>query len=334
MLQIRNATPFKASLMLLPDADGIDTMYTVVKGTFALGERLTLADEQLPVVLADQHYEDPASSSIKVPSDVCLGKRQTDVLVVGSACAPADQPVWSMDVSVSVGGARKTVQVFGDRVWDGGSGVATIAYLTPFVRMPLTWERAYGGADETSQGPARHPRNPVGTGFRARGGTKPAAGTPLPNVEDPASLISGPSDGPAPVGFAPIAPTWEPRRLYAGTYDDVWQAERAPYLPKDFDSRFFQLAPAGLGNGQLQGGELVELRGLTPNGFLQFPLPLLGIRAVYRLEGTTEERAGVLDTVIIEPDAGRLIMIWRAALRCDKKSLKVREVHTSLVEAT
>src|SRR5215471_16764920 len=137
MLQIRNATPFKASLMLFPDADGIDTIYTVVKGTFALGNRLTLADEQLPVVLADQHYDDPASSSIKMASDVCLGKSQTDVLVVGSACAPADQPVWSMDVSVAVGSARKTIRVFGDRVWDGASGAATIAYLTPFSRMPL-----------------------------------------------------------------------------------------------------------------------------------------------------------------------------------------------------
>jgi hypothetical protein len=333
MLQIRNATPFKASLMLLPDADGIDTVYAVVKGTFALGNRLTLADEQLPVVLADQHYDDPASSSIKVASDVCLGKRQTDVLVVGTACAPADQPVWSMHVSVAVGSARKTIRVFGDRVWDGGSGVATVAYLTPFVRMPLTWERAYGGADETPQGPAHHPRNPVGAGFRVRGGTKPVVGTALPNVEDPASLISSPSEAPGPAGFASIAPAWEPRRLYAGTYDEVWQTERAPFLPKDFDSRFFQLAPAGLGNGQLQGGEPIELRGLTPNGLLQFALPLLGIRAAYRLESSTQERAGVLDTVIIEPDTGRVIMIWRAALRCDKKSLKVREVHTSVVEA-
>ena len=333
MLQIKNATPFKASLMLLPDADGIDTMYTVVKATFALGSRLTLADEQVSVVQADQHYDDPASSSIRIASDVCLGKRQTDVLVVGSACAPGDRPVWSMDVSVSVGAASKTVRVFGDRVWDGGSGVATIAYLTPFARMPLTWERAYGGADDTPRGPARHPQNPVGTGFRARGGGKPVAGTALPNVEDPASLLSSPSDSPTPAGFASVAPTWEPRRLYAGTYDDAWQAERAPYLPKDFDSRFFQLTPPGLANGQMQGGEPVELRGLTASGFMQFALPVLGIRTAYRLDSATEERVGVLDTVVIEPDAGRLIMIWRAALRCDKKSLKIREVHTSIIQA-
>lgn len=334
MLQLKNGTPFKASLMLLPDVDGIDTVYAVVKGTFTLGSRLTLADEQVPVVLADQHHADPAGSSIKVASDVCLGKQHTDVVLLGSACAPAERPVWHMDVSLAVGSVRKAVRVFGDRVWDARTGVATIAHLTPFVRMPLTWERAYGGMDETEQGPAGHPRNPVGTGFRARGGTKPIAGTPVPNVEDPAALITSPADAPAPAGFAAVAPNWEPRRSYAGTYDDAWQAERAPYLPKDFDPRFFQLAPPGLvAAGHLQGGETVELRGLTPNGLLHFALPLLGIRVVYRLDASTQERAGVLDTVVVEPDTGRLVMVWRAALRCDKKALTVREVHTNILQA-
>jgi len=334
MLQLKNGTPFKASLMLLPDVDGIDTVYAVVKGTFTLGSRLTLADEQVPVVLADQHHADPAGSSIKVASDVCLGKQHTDVVLLGSACAPAERPVWHMDVSLAVGSVRKAVRVFGDRVWDARTGVATIAHLTPFVRMPLTWERAYGGMDETEQGPAGHPRNPVGTGFRARGGTKPIAGTPVPNVEDPAALITSPADAPAPAGFAAVAPHWEPRRSYAGTYDDAWQAERAPYLPKDFDPRFFQLAPPGLvAAGHLQGDETVELRGLTPNGLLHFALPLLGIRVVYRLDASTQERAGVLDTVVVEPDTGRLVMVWRAALRCDKKALAVREVHTNILQA-
>jgi len=147
-------------------------------------------------------------------------------------------------------------------------------------------------------------------------------------------LISSPSDAPAPAGFAPVAPTWEPRRLYAGTYDAAWQAERAPFLPKDFDARFFQLAPTGLTTGQLQGGEPVELRGLTPNGLLSFTLPFLDVRAEYRVERSVQERRAILDTVTIEPDAGRLVMTWRAALRCDKKSLKVREVHTSVMGTT
>jgi hypothetical protein len=34
----------------------------------------------------------------------------------------------------------------------------------------------------------------------------------------------------------------------------------------------------------------------------------------------------VFDTVIIEPDADRVVAVWRAALPCDKKALKVKEI--------
>jgi hypothetical protein len=37
-----------------------------------------------------------------------------------------------------------------------------------------------------------------------------------------------------------------------------------------------------------------------------------------------------LDTVLIAPDAGTLSLVWRAALRCDKKMLSVREVSVIL----
>ena len=38
MLQFRNGTPFKGTILLLPDPDGVDTLYTVIKATFMLGE--------------------------------------------------------------------------------------------------------------------------------------------------------------------------------------------------------------------------------------------------------------------------------------------------------
>ena len=92
MLQVTNSTPFAATLMVLPDVAGIDTVYAVVKGTFAIGARLTPADEQLPVTMADQHYADPATTNIRAPSDVCLGKPGTDVVLIGSAWSPDPGP--------------------------------------------------------------------------------------------------------------------------------------------------------------------------------------------------------------------------------------------------
>ena len=331
MLQLKNDTPFAANIMLLPDADGIDTVYAVVKATFSLRNGVELADRQVPVALTDQHYGDPQTSSIRVPCDVSLGKRGTDVLVVGSAWAPGGQPVWQMDVSFTVGPIAKSLRVHGDRVWQESAGVSSIAWVAPFVRMPLVWERAYGGADETPSGPTARPDNPVGAGFRLPNGAKPLAGMPLPNVESVDRLVTQWRDTPAPSGCAAIAPHWEPRKSYAGTYDDAWQTSRAPYLPRDFDARFFQLAPTDqIAPAFFRGGEPVELHGLTPSGSQRFTLPAARVSVLYRLASGEEQREAVLDTVLVEPDDARLILVWRAALSCDKKTLTVKEVRTTV----
>ena len=327
MLQLRNATPFQGSLLLLPDEDGIDTLFAVVKGTFRLRPGLAVAEAQVPIAAADQHHGDPAASSIRVPSDVCLGKPGTDVVLLGSAWAPGGRPAWHADVSVEVGPLAKRARVHGDRVWRATATGTAVAWVAPFERMPLAWERSFGGHDVTERGPAAEPRNPVGTGFRARDGAGPYDGMPLPNVEDPAALITSWRETPPPCGFAPVAAHWEPRKSFAGTYDDAWQRERAPYLPADFDPRFFHLAPAGLASARpLEGGEPVRLRGVTPDGELSFHLPALRVEAAFRLDGGTEVRPAALDTVLLEPDAERVVLVWRARLRCDKKALKVREV--------
>jgi hypothetical protein len=332
MLQLKNQTPFVAQIMLLPDRSGIDTLFTVIKATFVLGDSLRLADEQLPITLADEFRAQPASSSIRAPSDVSIGKLGTDVVVNGSAWAPGGTPAWQMDVSVSVGPVSKHARVFADRVWDTSAGVATASWLTPFERMPLLWERAYGGSDVTPKGPTTEPRNPVGAGFRASDGARPVVGLPLPNVENPASLISSWKDAPVPTGFGAVASHWLPRRSYAGTYDDAWMKNRAPYLPADFDLRFCQVASSDLITPAfLEGGELVELRGMTPNGFLQFTLPFVRISVDHRFDNANDVRLATMDTLVIEPDAARLIMVWRSTLPCDKKVRRIREVTPMLL---
>ena len=72
MLQLKNGTPFPGTIYLIPDAEGIDSLFTVVKGTLTLGERLSLAEQQVPVALVDAYHGEPGKSSIKLPSDVSL----------------------------------------------------------------------------------------------------------------------------------------------------------------------------------------------------------------------------------------------------------------------
>src|SRR5439155_19687929 len=229
-----------------------------------------------------------------------------------------------IDVSVSVGPLRKTIRVFGDRVWEKRGVLPSMSNPVPFQTMPLVWERAYGGLDNKGTEQRAEARNPVGKGYHSKDGEKPLDDSPLPNLEDPADLITNWKQSPAPACFAPICGHWEPRLSFAGTYDELWQQQRAPYLPRDFDSRFFQLAPPGLVvPGYLQSGAWIEARGVTPSGTLRVQLPPLRIEMTYVIDGSPQPMPANLDTVLIEPDHNRLVLVWRTSLRCDKKALRV-----------
>lgn len=322
MLQLRNETAMAAEVLVLPDADGVETVAALVKGTFDL-RRLdlsgtpALADGQRPVALADEHHGDPERTSIRIASDLTLGKPGTDVLLTGTARAPGGRPVAWMDVSLVLGPVRKIVRVIGERAWDRGAATPP----RPFERMPLTWERAFGGGDggETDE------RNPVGRGFASA--DRPDDGAPLPNLEDPFHPLRAWGDAPPPAAFAPVAPHWLPRRAFAGTYDDAWRRTRAPYLPADFDPRFFRAAPDGLtAPGGLTGGEAVTVEGVAEDAPLRFVLPRACPAVDFRVDAGCESPVPRLETVLVEPDEARVVLVWRAALPCGRRLPRVREI--------
>jgi hypothetical protein len=328
MLQVVNHTPFTAALSVFPDPAGVETAYAVVKATFVFGpEGPALAKPQLPLLAADVFWGDPATSSLRACGEFALLKTSTDVLLSGRAVAPAPDTRVA-DCTVTVGPLSRSVRVFGDRQWTrhGGSWRATAP--RPWQRMPLRWELAFGGiAPHEGDKPADHePRNPVGRGLVARR-AQPAEGQPLPNLEDPQTQLNEPHDRPTPACFAPIAPTWLPRRSYAGTYDEAWVHGRAPYLPLDFDARYFQVAPPELTAPRfLEGGEPVTLAGFSQGGPIHFTLPQCGLELEFDFDGSPVARPAQLETVLFEPDAGRFQVLWRAALAVDKKLLKLREL--------
>ena len=334
MLQFKNKTPFVGTVVVTLDPDGVESMYTVIKGTFDLARTPRPLAEQAPIVAADEFHDDPLTSSIALPSDVSLMKPGTDVVVLGNAHAPYHRPTTGMDVRVQVGTLDKTVRVTGDRRWVQSATGYAATFPEPFTLMPLVWERAFGGRDETEHGLVVDARNPVGTGFRDTKGDTAIDGTPLPNVEDPNDQVTSWKQRPAPACFAPVARHWEPRRLFAGTYDEEWEQQRAPFLPLDFDPRFFQFAPAGLSSPTpLRGGEVVRIWGMTPDTALEFALPTTAPEVVYRLDTGSESRPALLDAVIIRPDAGQLHLVWRAVLTTDKRTLRVREIRARALAA-
>jgi hypothetical protein len=199
----------------------------------------------------------------------------------------------------------------------------------PFERIPLVWERAFGGWDRSSPDERKHVcehRNPVGLGFRASGAPF-EEGLRCPNVEDPAHPLKGWGDRPPPAGFGFVAPSWEPRRGLGGTYDQRWADERAPLVPRDFTRRFLSAASPGLvAPGHLRGDEAVTVAGVRAGGPLSFrlpavPAPMVRVARSGRPDATIQTR---LDTLVIDADAGKVFVLWKGELVLRREPSEVR----------
>ena len=150
-------------------------------------------------------------------------------------------------------------------------------------------------------------------GGQVRFGKRKASGDQamrsLPNLEDPSHLISSPKDRPPPAGFGPIAPSWEPRRSLAGTYDEAWQARRAPFLPKDFQARFFNAAhPDLVCKRYLRGGEPVQIINASASP-MRFHLPACALDVAVTIDGASARPPMNLQTVVLEPGGYHVMLL-------------------------
>ncbi|SFU99429.1 DUF2169 family type VI secretion system accessory protein [Pseudoduganella namucuonensis] len=324
MWEVDNETPFAAERGWARDRDGAEVWLVAVKATFDIHAdgSTSVAAEQPPVLRAPEYLGEPGASSIRYEADLVPAKRRTDIVVLGHAWAPEGRPVTALDVGFRVGGVSKRLRVFGDRAW-GALGPGAPA---SFTKMPLVYERAFGGVDRLSPDPGRDWdwRNPVGRGYAVR--KDHLDGTALPNVEAPDHLIGSWSDRPPPAGFGPLASHWQPRAAHAGTCDERWLRERYPLPPEDFDERFFQYAPLDQqAPGFLTGGEAAALVNLSPGGSLRFRLPRLRLGFETRFYDGSHEfhRQRQLHGVILEPDFPRVSLVWHSALPCHFKVQKL-----------
>lgn len=320
---IENHTPFQAERSFLRDIDGAEVWIVVVHGTFQILPDGTteIAETQEPVSIQPEFYGEPGVSSLKYESDFILNKPGTDILLHGHAYAPNGHMVEKSDVILSVGSIQKRLLISGDRYWEKGLFGLSKTPIEPFDRIPLVYERAFGGSDESSENPEKYKtelRNPAGTGFPRH--SKHLTGKRVPNIWYPKSPNSNIRQSKTPAGFGPIPSNWEPRKLYAGTYDEHWQKNRKPLLPDDFNPLFNQCAPADQQFPYyLEGGERVFLKNLTKSGKLSFSLPEIQLRFQTLFKKSVEEHKANLHTVILEPDLERVRITWHTALRCHNR---------------
>ena len=263
-------------------------MTVIAKATFAIVDdglaRLVAPD---PLVRSDAT---DASGTFRA-SDVVPYLPHADVVLVGAAMALAGNVVPAQAVRLGIARDRpvldKTIHVYGDRSRAGAPAV-------PFERMPLVYERAYGGE--------RYDDNPVGMG-------RPGDSR-LPNLVDP-------RDPERPACFAPIPADWLARLRALGGAQIPAAAGAVVEIPQGFNWSYFSVAPADQRIDFLRGDEWIVLEGFhRDRPRLQTRLP--SVRAAARWTAARSARESsprpvemVADRLALDTDLLQACVVWR-----------------------
>lgn len=285
---------------------GTHVLTIVCKATFMLRPDVcALAPDQEEPSNVDLHWNDDPGRSVVVPSDRAPYKLRADVVLVGRAHAPKQQPVRAIVTRLVVGEIDKSIEVwcsrsikkYGDQVVEGQR----------MTQMPLTWERAAGGPETNNPAGSRLDAAPDRDGMVA-----------LPNLQPPGVYVGQWGDTFAPIGYGPIAPKWPSRvqRLHRHISSfDIQGWENQP-LPADFDYGYFNVAPLDQQIAELRPDERILLENMhADHERLVTKLPGIRPRAIAdRATGEREELPLVADTLWIDTDRKICTVVWRGQL--------------------
>lgn len=349
------------------DKHGKSWLTVVAKGTYVLPELMdgdeapmALRPERCAgLLLSDEFVGEPGFTAPTFEADLAPFKPRCDLIFKGSAHAPwqgsSAHAVPAVDVALRVQGTtgvalvEKRLRVHGERRWKRQGDQWRLTPAAPFVETPLHYGIAFGGVwsdedlgvkDESLR--SAHPMNLVGQGHGADAFLSLLENSPAHRIErwreGQLEEVTRPDQALAPAAFGPLARSWQPRLQWAGTYDQAWKDDVFPLLPEDFDDRFHQIAPEDQQLDYPQGGELITLINLVASAAKSAtgPLAQYKFRVPKRrmaMAMLTRQRETVLltpeiDTLVVDTDAMRLHVIWRARTRL-KRSL--HEVHTVVV---
>lgn len=305
--RIKNLTPFVVGTKLTAVEPPRPSLTVVVRGRFDLvpdGLAALSRDDAERDGLAAGAWakgllaDDDGLGEVLSPDDMADFKVRADILLRGSCYTPDGRPMPRCPVGFQVGTWRKALWVVGQRTWREGFFGAKASEPMPFRQMSLSYSHSFGGPG--------FPFNPVGRGL----GT-----VTLPNIESPNEPIRTPRDRPAPAGFGPINAEWFPRFSKRSRKSGAtWLKTRAPAFPPDFDWTFFNEAPEDQQlQGYLKGDEWLRLQNLhRTHPVLETRLPGLRIRCfVDDREERLREVSMNLDTLVVDTDAGQVLLTWR-----------------------
>jgi uncharacterized protein YjbI with pentapeptide repeats len=287
----------------------------IAKGTFNLmpGKKALLVEDP-PFPTGDEFYpnDEDRKGSPRYESDFAIFKPNADLLLIGKCYAPGGKATQISTVTFRVGDRGKTLSVFGNRRWEKRWFRRFATEPEPFTEMELRYENSFGGE--------KNKNNPVGKGG---GPTKNDRGNEvwqLPNLEDPADPIKSPKSRPDPAGFGPLGRMWQTRHAKTGRYSGKYLESRWPWFPEDFDWSHFNAAPEDMQvSGYLRGDEELYFENLNPiHDRYYSQLPGLRVRCflnkVADVENKEPEFTEVpmnLDTLWVDMDAEKLVLVWR-----------------------
>ncbi|WP_299871140.1 DUF2169 domain-containing protein [uncultured Cocleimonas sp.] len=317
-----NTTQYLATCTISTDKHGQEHILAIVKGTFeipTLGKIAELAEQPVPIIAEDIYEGDPEDSSVVFESDYALNKPFCDVLLNGYCYAPKGKPTTQVSVGLKVGNVRKIFQVTGDRVWEHYPTKIKPSEPEPFVKKSISYDAAYGGKDYFDIDKEKHTaylHNPVGVGYHKVLTLEVVNGKPLPNTEEINNPINHPYENYRPMSLGAVSRSSPSRAIHAGKYDKKWVDQQFPFLPKDFDDRYFQAAPEDQQTEYLKGGEIVHLVNLTESGKTQFRIPSIRQKKVvfYFHDGKYQIADFKVDTLHIFPEDNVFTMTARASI--------------------
>lgn len=272
-----------------------------------------------------------------------------EVMVLGSAYAPNGHPVNESQVSLQVGQVHQTMQVFGDRVWEGEGDNVRISAATPFTKQALGWHLAFGGSeeveiDEDSFIDVSDPINTLGKGFNYQPQIDDLAKLlkcpdsyprfhlprPLPNIESPSDRVVQQGDAPLPI-------CWAPCEGSSGILvERIRRAQKAAGVADEQQVEASLESPLVLHRAHPDwviepplAGSTIRLEGMTKSGVFEFQLPDMRVLFDVSVSNKTRELELHPNALTLFPDLGKFTLVFRGTLPYhyrpeDERSARVR----------
>jgi hypothetical protein len=248
---------------------------------------------------------------------------------------------------LNVGETKRSLDVYGDRFWVGSGAGAVLSAPEPFLEMPLTYSRAFGGTvdieiDVDSPIEAGHPANPEGVGFDPRpiadgldAELNCPAGFPrfpgeraVPNIEAAHSPLRHWSDTPEPELWSavPLSSSIHNERCFRveGQGPNARAVTQPGALHRAHPDWVLPRAP--------EPGTTIQLTNLTRGGMVELRIPRLEVHFDYVLGTRTGSRPLAPRALVLLPEEQRLTLLYGLAFEVDAPNGDHRHARLRLME--